>query len=65
MPVGGQILDAAQALDVDVAVAAVAALGARRLHEPAALVDAQRLRVHARQLGGNGDDVDGVTVEIA
>ena len=57
---GGEFADATQAIDVEVAVAAVAALGARRAHQPAALVDAQRLRVHPRQLGGHGDDVDGV-----
>src|SRR5207244_3102021 len=52
-PLAGQLLDAAEALDVDIAVATVATLRASRLHQPAALVDAQRLRVHAGQFGGD------------
>ncbi len=59
-PLVGELGDAPQHLDVGVAVAAVAALRPRRQHEAAALVDAQRLGVHAGQLGGDGDDVDGL-----
>ena len=61
---GGQILDAAEPLDVDLAVAAVAALRASRLHEAAALVDAQRLRVHAGELGCDRDDVDRLAARV-
>ena len=45
-----------------VAVAAAAAAGARRVDQALALVDAQGLRVHAGQLGGDRDDVDGTVV---
>ena len=58
-PVGGELLDAAQLGDVGVAVAAAAAGGAGRVDEALALVDAQGLRVHAGELGGHRDDVDG------
>ena len=57
---GGELLDAAQERDVGVAVAAAAAPGAGRVDQALALVDAQRLRVDAGQLGGDRDDVDGV-----
>ena len=57
-PSVGELLDAAQPLDVGVAVAAAAAAGAGRVEQALALVDAQRLRVDAGQLGGDRDDVD-------
>ena len=57
---GGEFADAAEPFDVDVGVAPVAALGACRLHQTAAFVDAQRLRVHAGQFGSNGDHIHGV-----
>ena len=49
-----------ESLDVGIAVSTVSTLGTCRLDETATLVDAQRLRVHARQLGGDRDDIDGV-----
>ena len=56
-PFGGQLGDAAQHLDVGVGVAAVAALRARRVEQAAPLVLAQRLGMHAGELGGDRDDV--------
>ena len=55
----GELLDAAQQGDVGVAVAAAAPAGAGRVDQALALVDAQGLGVHAGQLGGHRDDVDG------
>ena len=55
----GELLDAAQLLDVLVAVAAAAAAGAGRVDQALALVDAQGLRVQPGQLGGHRDHVDG------
>ena len=54
-----RLLDAAQPVDVVLAVAPAAALGAARVEQALALVDAQGLGVHAGQLGGHRDDVDG------
>ena len=59
----GELLDAAEALDVLLAVAAAAAAGAGRVDQALALVDAQGLRVHAGQLGRHRDDVDGCGCE--
>ena len=56
---GGQLLDTAEQRDVLVGVATGPAAGARRADQSAPLVDAQRLRVHAGQLGRDGNDVDG------
>ena len=58
-PLGGELGDAAQHLDVGVGVATVAALRARRVEQAAPLVLAQRLRMHAGELGGDRDHVDG------
>ena len=58
-PGGGEVLDALQLLDVDVAVAAAAADGARRVEQALALVDAQRLRMDPGQLGRDRDHVHG------
>src|SRR5690606_35876245 len=52
-----EIGDALQLLDVRVAVAAVTTLRAGGVDEPASLVDAEGLRMHAGQLGGHRDDV--------
>ena len=54
----GELLDAPQQRDVAIGVATVAALRALRLDEALALVDAQRLRVHTRELGCHRDDVE-------
>jgi hypothetical protein len=54
----GELLDVLQQLDVAVGVAAAAALGALRLDEALALVDPQRLRMNAGQLGRHRDDVE-------
>src|SRR5262245_36974197 len=53
----GQLLDAAELLDVGVAVPAAAAGGARRVDQPLALVDAQGLRMDPGQLGGHRDHI--------
>ena len=55
---GRQALDDAQPLDVGLAVEARAARRALRAHETLVLVDAQRLRMHADELGGDADHVD-------
>ncbi len=55
----GQVGDHAQQLEVAVGVAATAAAGAAGRDQAHPLVGAQRLRVQAGQLGGDGDDVDG------
>src|SRR5262249_22212033 len=52
-----QLLDAPQQRDVALAVAPAATARARRLDEALAFVDAQRLRVHARELGRDRDHV--------
>ena len=59
-----QLLDVLQQRDVALRVAAAPALRALRLDETLALVDAQRLRVHARELRGDRDDVEGATVRF-
>src|SRR4029079_19047838 len=53
----GELLDAAQQRDVTIGVPATTPLRARRFDEALAFVDAQRLRMHARELRGHGDDV--------
>ena len=56
----------AQLLDVAQRVAARAALGAGGHDEAEAVVLPERLRMHARQLGGDGDREDrGVLVDLA
>ena len=60
----GELLDAAQQRDVALGVAAAAAARARGLDQPLALVDAQRLRVHAGELGRDRDDVERPRVRI-
>jgi len=57
---GRKLADAMQARYIAIAVAPVATLGACWLYEAATLVDTKCLRVHASQLGGNGDDINGV-----
>src|ERR1039458_6286931 len=52
------MLDTAQLLDIRFAVAADTAVSAGGVEQPFALVDAERLRVNAGELRGNGDDVD-------
>src|SRR5207248_3846319 len=59
----GQLLDHAETLDVAPGIATRVARRAGRLQEALALVDPERLRVHAGQLGGDADDVDGAVVE--
>jgi hypothetical protein len=58
-PARRQILNVVQDLEVLVAVAAAAPHGAGRVDEALALVDPERLGVHAGQLGRHRDDVDG------
>src|SRR5262249_53760551 len=53
-----ELLDATQQMDVLLGVPPAAALGAGRLDETLALVDAQRLRVDTGQRGGDRDDVE-------
>ena len=53
-----ELLDAAQQLDVAVGVAPAATARARGLEQALALVDAQRLRVHPRELGRDRDHVE-------
>ena len=55
--VGRQLLDQLEPLDVGVRVEARVAGGALRVDEPLLLVDAQRLRVHADDVGGDADHV--------
>ena len=55
---GGHLLDAAQLLDVLLGVEARALGRALRLDQAARLVHAQRLGMHARELGGDGDHED-------
>ena len=50
-----ELLDALQPLDVVLRVAARVLGRTLRAHQPAPLVEAQRLRVHPRQLRRNGD----------
>ena len=52
-PLGGQPLDLAQPLEVALRVEARVPGGAARADEALRLVDAQRLRVHADELGGD------------
>src|SRR5436190_22399811 len=52
-----QPLDQAQALEVGLRVEAGVPGGALRADQPFLLVHAQRLRVHADELGGDGDHV--------
>ena len=58
-PGGGQLLDVAQPGQVGVGEAPAPAARPRRVQQALALVDAQRLRVHAGQLGRHRDHVDG------
>src|SRR5207248_3106403 len=58
----GEVVDAAQALDVAVAVAAAAAAGTGGVEQPPAFVDAEGLGVDARQLGGHRDGVHAALV---
>src|SRR5207249_9753222 len=64
-PGGGQVLDAAQLLDVAVAVAPAATARAGRVEQALAFVDSQGLGVHARQLGRHRDDVEGPGARFA
>ena len=54
---GREPLDQAQPLEVGLGVEARVAGRALRPHEALLLVDAERLRVHADELGGDGDHV--------
>src|SRR5262245_46846857 len=54
-----EVLDLAEQRDVTVGVAPGVAGRALRRDEALALVDAERLRVHAGELCGDADDVDG------
>src|SRR5579872_343516 len=54
---GGELLDASELGDVRLGVAAAAAARPGRVEQPASLVDAQRLGVHAGELGGHRDHV--------
>src|SRR5262249_39681820 len=54
---GRQPLDRAQPIEVTLRVEARAARRATRPHESLRLVDAQRLRVHTDQVGGDADHV--------
>ena len=56
---GRQPLDEPEPLDVPVGVEPGPAGRPRRLHEPLRLVQAERLRVHADELGRDGDHVPG------
>src|ERR1700704_1695372 len=53
----GELLDPAEQHDVTLGVPAAATLRTRRLDQALALVDAQRLRMHAGELRGHRDDV--------
>ena len=55
----GQFLDLLQKPDVGLAVATAAATGSGRFEQALALVDPQRLRMHAGQFRRHRDDVDG------
>src|SRR5919109_3024853 len=50
-------VDEPQPLEIGVGVEAGITRRAHRLHEPLGLVDAERLRVHPDELGGDGDHV--------
>src|SRR5262249_40304063 len=54
---GRQLLDQAQPFEVELRVQARPARCARRAHQAPGLVHPQRLRVHADELGGDGDHV--------
>ena len=56
---GGQPLDQPQPLDVDLRVEARAAWSPARAHEPLRLVQAEGLRMHADEVGRDGDHVAG------
>ena len=60
-PAARELGDATQPIDVALAVAAVAADRARRIEQALALVDAQRLRMHAGELGRDRDHVHTAT----
>ncbi len=57
-PRRGQLLNVAQALQVLVGEAPAPPARAGRIEQALALVDAQRLRVHPRQLGRHRDHID-------
>jgi hypothetical protein len=59
---GSQLLDQPQPLEVDVRVETRVAARPLRAHESLLLVHPQRLRVHADELGGDGDHVPGPVV---
>src|SRR5215211_1724501 len=59
---GRELLDPAQPLDVRARIEASALGRALRLDQPARLVHPQRLRMHLRQLGGDGDHEDAALV---
>ena len=61
----GEVLDALEQIDVGVGVATAAALGASRIDQALALVDAKGLRVDAGQLGRDRDDVHGMVGRTA
>ena len=58
--IGRELRNAQQEVHVGFAVATVATAGACRVEKTPPLVDAQRLRMHAGQLGCHRDDVDGL-----
>ena len=60
-----QLLDPAEQLDVALRVPPAASARARRLDQTLALVDAQGLRMHPRQLGRDRDDVQGARVGVS
>jgi len=57
---GGQLLNAEQHGDVEVAVAAAPSSGACRLHQTLAFIDAQGLGVDAGQFGRHRNHIDGM-----
>ena len=59
------LLDAPQTRDVRLAVEAGAALRPRRLQQPPPFVQAERLWVHAGELGGDADHEHGPVLEVA
>src|SRR3954469_23731410 len=61
-PRAGEVLDALELFDVAVAVAAAAPARAGGVQQSPPFVDAQRLRMHARELRGDGDDIETLLV---
>ena len=64
-PFVGELLDREQPVDVGLRVPPRVARRAARAHQALALVDAQRLRMHAGQLGRHADDEHRALIEVS